>query len=659
MRRTLSIAIALALVSANSVPARAASSDDDLKFFEEEAQVVSASLKPSSIGKAPATVYVVTSEYIRNSGAQTIWDALRTVPGVDVMETRADQGEVSIRGLNKTQNNRTLVLLDGKTVLNGLFDSLTWESIPVTMAEIDRIEVVEGPASALYGANAVSGVINIITKTPEQLKGGVVSYAGGTANSHSGTALYGNRAGKADYKFALGDTVTNGFENEGARSSQASKFDASAGYDFSKDSQLTVSGGLAKLNTQISAGSPGTAFDDENVGFLRTDYNFKQTKLRAFWNRGEGMLGQFAALGQPGYAYNTFDVNLQHSLTLPFGHDLVVGGSYRRNSTESNLLTAGPHSEDLWSMFFEDQWKPFDRWMLDVSGRFDRHPLTPLSFSPHGSAVFEPTDGQSFRLSAGTSFRNPTLLENYLQFAQVVPNPGAPPLTNPPFTTIREQSLGNRTLGPERMFEVELAHNARFGALQTTASVYYYRLENEIQDTNPTRVSAVPPTVDLQSGYTNHGGTKAIGFELGAKAQPRSWLDLFANYSYQSLKDDDPSTQTDARSAPRNKVNAGFTAKRRGLTTSLSTDWVDETYWTQNQTGTAPADGRVPDYFMLNGRIGYAFSGRGEGWEVALVGFNMLNRAHYEILPAVSPTLPGQNGEIVRSRWIATAAYRF
>jgi outer membrane receptor protein involved in Fe transport len=453
--------------------------------------------------------------------------------------------------------------------------------------------------------------------------------------------------------------VSNGFENEGVLSSQASKFDASAGYDFSKDSRLSVSGGLTKLNTQTTTGVLGAAFDDGYSGFLRTDYHYKETKLRAFWNHGDETLDQLDSLKQPNADYDTYDLNLQHSISLPFGQDLVVGGGYRRNTIESRVFSQGTMSEDLWSLFFEDQWKPLDRWAFDASGRLDRHPLTPLSFSPHASAVFAATDAQTVRLSAGTSFRNPTFLENYLQFAQAVPNPGAPPLTNPPFTTIQEQILGNRALGPERLFQVELAHDARLGPVQTTASVYYYRLNNQIQATSPAIVSAVAPTVGIQSTYLNHGGTKATGFELGAKAQPRSWLNLFANYSYQSLKDDDPSAQTTAPSAPKNKVNAGFTTKRRGLTTSLWGDWVDETYWTQNQTGTPTVYGKVPDYFLLNGRIGYAFSGRWEGWEIALSAFNMLDHAHYETMPAASSVLPGQYGEIVRSRWTGTASYRF
>ena len=153
-------------MSPNVVSLSRADSTEVFEFFGAEAKVVSASLEPQAIQRAPATVYVLSQDDIRASGAETLWDALRSVPGVDVMATRAHYGEVSVRGMNKPFSNRTLVLLDGKSVLNGYFDFVNWESIPVSIDEIDRIEVVEGPASALYGANAINGVINIITKRP-------------------------------------------------------------------------------------------------------------------------------------------------------------------------------------------------------------------------------------------------------------------------------------------------------------------------------------------------------------------------------------------------------------------------------------------------------------------------------------------------------------
>src|SRR3989338_9820687 len=129
----------------------AAQNDDDLAFFREEAKCLTASRRASSERKAPASVSVITARELEVSGASPLWDALRLVPGVDVVETRTGQGDVSIRGFNQSTSNRLLVLLDGKTVLQGFYGLAAWEEIPVGLREIDRIEIVKGPASALYG----------------------------------------------------------------------------------------------------------------------------------------------------------------------------------------------------------------------------------------------------------------------------------------------------------------------------------------------------------------------------------------------------------------------------------------------------------------------------------------------------------------------------
>src|SRR3989338_5485403 len=180
----------------------AAQNDDDLAFFREEAKFLTASLCASSERKAPASVHVITARELEASGASTLWDALRLAPGVDVVETRTWQGDVSIRGFNQSTSNRLLVLLDGKTVLQEFYGLTAWEEIPVGLREIDRIEIVKGPASALYGANAIHGVINIITKTPGQLSGGAAGFSAGNRHTRLGYAAYGRRAGKISYKVA-------------------------------------------------------------------------------------------------------------------------------------------------------------------------------------------------------------------------------------------------------------------------------------------------------------------------------------------------------------------------------------------------------------------------------------------------------------------------
>ncbi len=154
------------------------------------------------------------------------------------MQTRTDQAEVSIRGLNHTLNNRTLVLLDGKTVLNGFFDFITWESIPVTVEEIDRIEIVEGPASAMYGANAINGVINIITKKPEQLNGGQLSYTAGERNTQLQSFVYGKQGDVLGYRMGGGWRSMNQYQDANQFASEAGKIDGLLNYKLSNASEF-------------------------------------------------------------------------------------------------------------------------------------------------------------------------------------------------------------------------------------------------------------------------------------------------------------------------------------------------------------------------------------------------------------------------------------
>lgn len=220
--RSFRCLLSLALIAATALPA-AAQLDDEMEFFREAAQFITASRRAIPRHKAPASVSVVTAEDIKLSGAVTLWDALRLVPGVDVVETRAGQGDVSIRGFNQSTSNRLLVLLDGKTVLQEFYGLAAWEEIPVAMAEIDRIEIVKGPASALYGANAIHGVINIITKTPAQVNGGSAGYAAGNRATRLGTAVYGRQAGKLSYKVSAEHRAMDSFEDPGHLASRVAK----------------------------------------------------------------------------------------------------------------------------------------------------------------------------------------------------------------------------------------------------------------------------------------------------------------------------------------------------------------------------------------------------------------------------------------------------
>jgi len=261
--------------------------DDIFDFFAEEAkavQTVTASRLPLSVRQSPATVHVVTGEDIRAMGAQTLWDALRGVPGVDVMATRAFYGEVSLRGLNRAANNRTLVLLDGRSVIGGPFDSTHWEALSITPKAVDRIEVVLGPASALYGANAETGVINIITREPAE--GGDIQFGFGEQHTHLSSLSYGVQKDALRFKTHVGWRSANGFENPDQDASDAMTVHAQLRYDGSRDEQVQVSGGLSDYESTFSFGSGG------KYGLRR----FSLFSINSFVSRSNSCLRAFPCL---------------------------------------------------------------------------------------------------------------------------------------------------------------------------------------------------------------------------------------------------------------------------------------------------------------------------------------------------------------------------
>jgi iron complex outermembrane receptor protein len=143
-------------------------------------QVTSVSKTEQKLSQAAAAIFVITQEEIRRSGATNILDLLRMVPGMDVSQINANDWAVSARGFNQQFSNKLLVLIDGRAVYTPLLGGVNWDTQDVPLEDIDRIEVIRGPGATLWGANAVNGVINVVTKKAADTQGGLVTAAGGT-----------------------------------------------------------------------------------------------------------------------------------------------------------------------------------------------------------------------------------------------------------------------------------------------------------------------------------------------------------------------------------------------------------------------------------------------------------------------------------------------
>src|SRR5207248_1696008 len=265
-------------------------------IFEE--QVVTASVRSSSETKTPASLTVITGDEIRMTGAATIPEILRRVPGIDVAEMNPSDTNVSIRGFNRRLANKVLVLVDGRSVYQDFLGGTFWPLIDVNIQDIDRIEVIRGPGSALYGANAFSGVVNIITRTGDEIAGARAAVQAGDHRTFQGAITTGGKTGKLTYKtsfaYERADKWTRDFTDgrvdlssqfpQPDRSREIQRGEVAASYDFGK-TQVSGGGGFDNVAMQVvPLGALRTFGATGQSGFVRAEVGSGPTKAKAFWN---------------------------------------------------------------------------------------------------------------------------------------------------------------------------------------------------------------------------------------------------------------------------------------------------------------------------------------------------------------------------------------
>src|SRR5438093_10494371 len=194
------------------------------------------------IPQAASNAYVIPDQYIRQSGAIDLPTVPRRIPGIEVIQMPGADFVVSVRGDNQSRANKLLVLVDGRSIYLDIQGEVLWKTIPVTPPEIKKIEVLKGPASALYGFNAFDGVINIVTKSPEEMKGTTLQFGGGEFGTISSAAIQAGTYEKLGYRLSVGRDQTNQWRARDSLAFRSHKFNARTEYSLATDSRLIVSG---------------------------------------------------------------------------------------------------------------------------------------------------------------------------------------------------------------------------------------------------------------------------------------------------------------------------------------------------------------------------------------------------------------------------------
>jgi outer membrane receptor protein involved in Fe transport len=435
-----------------------------------ETVVVTAAKIETALVDAPATMSVLSTEVLASTPAQNYGDLMRSVPGVNVIQLSARDVNITSRQSTSTLTNTQLVLLDGRSIYLDFFGLVLWDFLPTSLNDVKQIEVIRGPASAVWGANALTGVVNIITKSPRESVGTNVTLSAGLFSRDAGSTrgegvgtLYGANATYANaptsrlsYRLSAGyfnsealprptgqipvvpdprnpaatvggasypadaDSGTPGlfFKNQGT---SQPKFDVRLDQELEGGSRLTYQGGFGGTQGIIHSGIG--PFDIQNgsyMGYGKVNYSRAALRVNFFANlvsaEAPNLLLTDAATNAPlqlNFNTQTYDFELGHAIAIGSRNGLSYGGNIRRNNFD---LTIAPAAEDRTELgaYVQDE-IILDRVRFTIGGRVDKFGnLEDPVFSPRLAAVVKVTPEQSVRVSFNRAFRSPSMINNYL-----------------------------------------------------------------------------------------------------------------------------------------------------------------------------------------------------------------------------------------------------
>ena len=518
--------------------------DQQPQTYEEQV-VVTASKTEEQLVNAPAAVSVISTETIQNSPATNIGDLLRAVPGVNVSQVSARDVNITTRGATSTLSTSQLALVDGRSVYLDFFGMVMWDLVPTNPDEIRQIEVIRGPASAIWGANAMSGVVNVITRTPRELaasgKGTQLTIGAGTFNrdvvgvapggsevtrdQSSGSLFYVNgshaEAVNDRWAFKLGagyftqdplprpvgvipnvfNTPYPAFTNQGTKQP---KFDGRVDYDLA-NSNGTVSfeGGVAGTQGLIHSGiGPFNIASGSTLGYFMTRYQKGGRRIAFFTNLLNGNASNLLAFlptGQPlplDFNTKTFDFEANDVKAVGTANVFSYGGNFRHNTFDISLAPApNEDTRNEGGVYLQDEifLGKYFRWV--VGGRVDKFSsINDAVFSPRTTLMIKPAADHTFRVSFNRAFRAPSFINNHINttilnqvdLSRVAPLPSLSPFTFP------IGAIGNPDLKQEQMTAYEVGYTGVLHKRATvTAALYWNNTKDGIYFTP---IAAYGPT---------------------------------------------------------------------------------------------------------------------------------------------------------------------
>src|SRR5579864_6822200 len=409
-------------------------------------EVTTVSKDPQQVQKTPAAVFVITQEDIRRSGATSIPEALRLAPGVEVARIDADHWSVAIRGFAGQFSKSLLVLIDGRSVYTPLFDGVYWDVQSVMLEDIERIEVIRGPGGTIWGANAVNGVIDIITKSSKETQGALATLGGGNVDQGTSAVRYGGSAGKDfDYRiYGMGSLRGPEYHSNADRFDDFRMGQMGFRTDWKADDKNTLTvqgdiyGALSGESFLLATYSPPTeivAADKANVSggnllarWQHTTGEGSDIQIQAYFDRTNR---QDLELGE---TRDTFDIDFVQHMRVHGGQELTWGLGAR--VSPSNYIQIAPtvnflpnkQTDSIYSGFVQYELPIVrDKLTLTAGTKLEHNKFSGFDYEPSVRLLWTPTDHQSFWAAVTRAVRTPSRQDQDVQFNIFVENtPTAP-----------------------------------------------------------------------------------------------------------------------------------------------------------------------------------------------------------------------------------------
>jgi len=596
--------------------------------------VSTVSRSPSTVGKSPAAVFVITNEMIRRSGAMSVPEVLRMAPGVNVAKVDSNHWAISIRGFNDLYTNKLLVQVDGRTIYSPLFGGVFWSAQDVFLEDVERIEVIRGPGASVWGANAVNGIINIISKPAADTQGLYAQAGAGNYERGFLNLRYGGQIGDdIDYR-----VYGKWFERGTGVPPIGTPFDdwraGRGGFRLDWDpgrcgtDRFTVQGDVFETTAGTRETLPTATFPFMATG--DTDVEYRGGNVLGRWthtidDEREWQLQMYYDYVQqdwPSYPFidrrTIFDIDFQYRLPLGERQKFIWGAGYRQIPDHQSFPPGGAWTAtderqtiDVISYFLQDEITLVpDRWVATLGCKFLHNTYTDFEYQPTARLLYTPDERQSMWGAVSRAVRLPTRFE---ETSRLTVSAGIP-------APVFLQLQGQAGLVSEDLLAWEAGYRAQpTDDFSWDLALFF----NQYEDLIGIRAGAPqfsPPGLIIPLIFDNIDRAQSYGFELAANQAMNECWQLRAAYSFLQLEILGPSEGAAAEGL--SPTNQFYLQSTHDLGYDLDLDLIGR------YVDTLPASG-IPSYFVGDVRLAWHYS---PCTELFIVGRGLFDDGHREFI---------------------------